>query len=314
MSLQKKVLLTGANGFLGRALREHLAREGYSLTLGGRSAPPGWNGDFASFDLEDPVSVKRTFAGAAGFDLVIHAAGTLLKNCLRINHEGTRLLLSEIGPRCGRWIQISSAGVYRNDLRSVVSESTECEQVTEYERSKWLADREVLQGHASCVIVRPTMVAGIGMKGSPLRLFAKAAGAGFVPDFDRDACLNMVHVNDVAGAVLHLCREPLPGVARKEFILSDDILLRDAIPIIERSLLRSRPSRRIPDFLLSAAAGAGSALGLQIFNRKRYALLNNTARFSSDRFRALLPTWPVCGSASAIEQVCSESRQQSSRA
>ncbi|MFZ4775541.1 MAG: NAD-dependent epimerase/dehydratase family protein, partial [Terrimicrobiaceae bacterium] len=251
-----------------------------------------------------PASMRRAFASSRGFDMVVHAAGALSQNCLRVNHEGTRNLLSEIGARTGLWIQISSAGVYRNDLIRVVTEETECEQISEYERSKWLADQEVRKVHSSHIIVRPTMVAGIGMKGSPLRLFARAVGAGFVPEFHKDASLNLVHANDVAAAVLHFCHQAPPEGGDREYILSDDLLLNEVIGTIGRALHRSEPCRRIPDFLLKAAAGAGSAMGVKAFNRKRYAILNNRALFSSDRIRLLLPGWPQCGSRSAIDQVC----------
>ncbi|MFZ4779116.1 MAG: NAD-dependent epimerase/dehydratase family protein, partial [Terrimicrobiaceae bacterium] len=77
MSLQKNVLLTGANGFLGRILLEHLVQGGYSVTPGGRSVPAGWRGEFLAFDLTDPASMRLAFASSRGFDMVVHAAGAL---------------------------------------------------------------------------------------------------------------------------------------------------------------------------------------------------------------------------------------------
>ncbi len=250
------------------------------------------------FDLGNPASMKRAFEGVQEFDIVIHAAGTLINDCLGVNHEGTRHLLSEIGHRAGRWIQLSSAGVYKNNFRSVVREDTVCEQISDYERSKWLADQEVIARHSDYVLLRPTMVAGPGMKGSPLRLFAQGLRYGMVPAVNENALLNLVHVHDVAAAVLHCCEHPPTG--SRELILSDDLPLREILSILATH--QKNPPLRVPDFFLKAAAYLGSALGSAIFNRRRYLLLNNEAEFLSDEMRSLMKGWPFVGARAAVEE------------
>jgi nucleoside-diphosphate-sugar epimerase len=299
-----RILLTGANGFLGRSILKQLLQAGCSITLGGRRAPEAWSGAFIAFDLRNPLLVKQAFAKPCEFDVVIHAAGTLRGNCLGVNHEGTRNLLAEIAPRSGKWIQISSAGVYRNDLKSLITEETECEQITEYERSKWLADQEVFSRHGSCVILRPTMVAGPGMQGCPLRLCLKAISYGLVPEFDKDAFLNLVHVSDVAGAALHFCRPSASPGENREFILSDDLPLREVVGRMEFVLQKSRPPLLVPNAFVRAAAMVGTAFSSDLFNMRRYAILNSKARFATGRFCSLLPSWPSQGSLSAIDRVC----------
>jgi UDP-glucose 4-epimerase len=294
----KRILLTGGNGFLGHAILHELLEGKALVTLGGRTPPRDWEGEFLRFDLADHSSVTRAFSGSQEFDVVIHAAGTLKAESLRINHEGTRSLLEAVGTRTDRWIQLSSAGVYKNNFWSVVREDAVCEQITDYERSKWLADQEVMARHSDYVLLRPTMVAGLGMKGSPLRLFAQGLRYGMLPAVNENSLLNLVHVRDVAAAVLHCCEYPPTG--SRELILSDDLPLREVLLIL--STHQKNPPLRVPDFFLKAAAYLGSALGSSVFDRRRYAILNNEAEFLSDKMRSLMKGWPFVGARAAVEE------------
>lgn len=297
---QRTVFLTGANGFVGGALLRRLLTEGFSVTVGGRRKPVSNDVGFVAFDLAAPSGLEAALARLPAFNFVIHAAGSLRGNCDAVNHLGTRALLEHIGSRAGRWIQLGSAGVYRNLFCGTIDETSPVEPVNEYEASKLLADQVVREIHSKAVILRPTMVAGPGMKGSPLRLLARGLRAGVVPSVEADAFLNLVNVEDVADAIQHVCAHPPDAGA--EYILSDDVPLHSCLGLLATELRRSGFSFRLPRSLARMAAGAGSLMGLEIFNARRLAILENRARFDAGRFRQIYPGWPQVGSPAAISE------------
>jgi nucleoside-diphosphate-sugar epimerase len=299
-SAKASVFLTGANGFVGRAVLRRLLAAGFVVTVGGRRRPESNDVGFVALDLSSPFGMKEALADLPDFDFVIHAAGSLRGDCDAVNHLGTRALLDHLGARAGRWIQLGSAGVYRNSFRGTIDETMPVESVNEYETSKLLADEAVREVHPNAVILRPTMVAGPGMKGSPLRLLARGLRAGVVPAVEAEAFLNLVNVEDVAAAILHVCERPPDAGA--EFILSDDVPLSSCLELLALEIRKSGSSFRLPRSLVRMAARAGSLLGLEIFNTRRLAILENRVRFDAGRFRQFCPGWPQTGSPSAISE------------
>lgn len=294
------VLLTGANGFVGGAIFRKLKACGCDVTVGGRRRPPGTDCPFVEFDLAAPSSVQRGLEGAPGFDFVIHAAGSLGADCDNINRGGTSLLLNNLGSRVGCWIQLGSAGVYRNNFAGVIDESTPCEPTTDYERSKLHADLEVVNKHPEAIIFRPTMVAGASMRGSPLRALLHGVSHGVVPVVADDNFLNLVHVEDVADAILEACRNPQAYLNYSAFILSDDMTMPSVLDTLAAAISAPATRVRVPDFLMRLTAEFGTFANLKSFNRGRYAQLKNRARFDSARFRRKCPGWPRMGSRQAV--------------
>jgi len=300
LAAQQSVFLTGANGFVGSVLLRRLLTEGFSVTVGGRRKPASNNVGFVAFDLAAPSRLKAALAGLPSFDFVIHAAGSLRENCEEVNHLGTRALLEHLGVRAGQWIQLGSAGVYRNSFCGTIDETSPVEPINEYEASKLLADQVVREVHAKAVIFRPTMVAGPGMKGSPLRLLSRGIRAGIVPSVEVDAFLNLVNVEDVADAILHICAHPPDGGA--EYVLSDDVPLPSCLELLAAEVRRPAFSFRIPRSLMRTAASVGSLMKMHVFDTRRLAILENRTRFDAGRFKKIHPDWPQIGSRAAISE------------
>ncbi|HEY3587145.1 MAG TPA: SDR family NAD(P)-dependent oxidoreductase, partial [Myxococcaceae bacterium] len=75
MSTARLILVTGATGFLGKALVPKLAAAGHRVRMLGRSTPGGEllaHGEFVQADLADRAAVKRALAGV---DVLYHLAG-----------------------------------------------------------------------------------------------------------------------------------------------------------------------------------------------------------------------------------------------
>jgi len=297
------VFLTGANGFVGNAILHRLLTDGYHVTVGGRRCPSGFRGPFARFDLQASESVARALEHAPHFDVVVNASGSLDTACDAINRGGTVQLLAQLAEKTGRWIQISSAGVYRNNFDGTIDELTSCDPCSPYELSKLEADAVVLASLQNAVILRPTMVVGQGMKGSPLKSLSRVLSWGIAPNVSPDHVLSLVHVEDVADAVSFFC-----GVQNEHgggaFILSDDLDMPTVISLLSAPPDSGAKRRHflVPKTLMDMAAAIGSFAGIPGLNRRRLRQLTNRARFSSSRLRGLFPEWPRVGSRAAVRQ------------
>ena len=304
------VFLTGSTGFVGNAILRRLVADGHRVSVGGRNRPDNFEGAFFQFDLEKPETLALGLANLSRIDVVVHTAGSLHAACDSVNREGTVQLLRCLADKTKKWIQLGSAGVYLNNFRGLIDETTPCHPATPYETSKLEADLAVLAACPDAVILRPTMVAGEGMKGSPLKVFSRVLAWGIASEMSPNHTLNMVHVDDVADAVVFFC-----GDARKNekgiFILSDDL---DMPTILE--LTGAPPNSHgkrirytVPPRLLYLAALAGSAVGISFFNLRRHAQLTNETRFSSARIRQIYPEWPRAGSHDAARNFAAGKRK-----
>lgn len=140
-----RVLLTGANGFIGSHLKPRLAESGLQVT--GLESP--------EFDLQDPISITDAVSRHP-CDTVIHlAAMSHVGDCKNnpglarsINVEGTRCLLESVAarnPNC-HFIFASSAQVYKGPQGQEITEGVIFDENREilpqnfYGQTKWDAE------------------------------------------------------------------------------------------------------------------------------------------------------------------------------
>jgi UDP-glucose 4-epimerase len=285
------VAVTGASGFVGRALVAALLARGAtvrglsrapwvpasprradrsapaSVRAAGTEAPTAW----VRGDLRDRDALARLVDGA---ELVLHAAGWVhrrpraseLAEVRAVNVGGTAALCDAAGDR--PLVFVSSTAVY-GDAPGPWDEDTPCRPTTAYGRTKLEAEALVLAGPRRAV-VRPSAIVGDGAPGN-LRLLDRVARLGVVPVLGA-ARKSFTHVSTVVATVLAVAERLADGVPVDRIVVATD-----DEPVTVAELVRARGARpiRVPAALARwipadrLAAVAGDAVAS---NRRMRAL------------------------------------------
>jgi nucleoside-diphosphate-sugar epimerase len=253
-----KVLVTGASGFLGRAVCAELrSREHDVAALVRRpgSEPAGTTA--MAGDLTDPDALGAVVERARP-DCVVHLAAEIAsqrdaRRIAEVNVEGTRRLLDACrAGGAGRFVFTST--VVTGDARGVeLTEDSELPVETAYGRSKQDGERLVRESGIAGVVIRPSHVYGPG--GWYEEEFVKrlrqpgrfaVIGAG-------DNWWDVVRVEDVASACVDAA-ERAPAGAVYHVVDDEPIRYYDFVALTAQAL-GVGPPRRIPAWLARLVAG-----------------------------------------------------------
>ena len=152
-----RILVTGANGMLGRDLVPALTAAGHEAAGATRAA----------FDVTDRDETLRAI-GEAAPDLVVHAAAyTRVDDAEReperafaVNHGGTRNVADACGARGAKLVYVSTDYVFDGTARAPYRETDPTNPLSVYGRSKWMGEREVERLGNDGLIVRTSWLYG----------------------------------------------------------------------------------------------------------------------------------------------------------
>jgi nucleoside-diphosphate-sugar epimerase len=291
------VLLTGATGFVGSHAVEAFVVSGWAVRALVRSSQKAAVlGDLpvelVSGSLEDEESLR---AAAQGVDVVVHLAALThartAEEYAAVNVAGTRRLV-EAARRGGarRFVYLSSlaASGPASHGRSVTAHDAP-QPLTEYGRSKLAGERVVMEaagdagrgGSMEVVILRAPAV--YGPRDTDLYHFFRLARRGVIPvPTGADRLLQMVHVADLARALVHAARAE--GVTGTYHIAESRCYTWQEVGrLVGAAVGRDVKVIRVPAALIAGlAAVSESAAG--VFGR--------SSIFNRDKARELLaPGW-----------------------
>jgi nucleoside-diphosphate-sugar epimerase len=246
-----KTCVTGAGGFIGKALVEQLTKQGHEVNILTRVEKVSSESQnyFVANLLDESVSLDAFLVGAS---VIYHCAGEIKNTSLmyELHVEGTRRLLAAVREKMNstkqrvHWVQLSSVGAYgppagSADEPRVVTEETICKPVGQYEITKTLADDLLLQfattnPHFTYTILRPSNVVASNMPNQSLRSLVNMIKKRlFFYIGSRTSVANYIHLNDVVTALL-LCGEDRRAQGQV-FNLSNDCILSEMVDMIAKS-------------------------------------------------------------------------------
>jgi nucleoside-diphosphate-sugar epimerase len=228
-----RILVTGGCGYKGTVLVPKLLALGHRVTV----LDIQWFGNFLQSHprlriVEGDVR-DASVVDLSGIDAIIHLASVANDPCSdldpKLTWEISALATMQLADRAVRhgvhqFIYASSGSVYGVKTEADVTEELELTPLTEYNKTKMVAERVLLSYAESMTvqIVRPATVCGYSprmrLDVSVNMLAMQALTRGVITVFGGDQTRPNIHIDDIANVYLHLLEKPqLTGVYNAGF-------------------------------------------------------------------------------------------------
>jgi nucleoside-diphosphate-sugar epimerase len=313
LAMTNKVLVTGANGFVGRETCRALADLNISVRRAVRSLPPEGSSPGELHGADSPaqeicrvgdIGESTDWSKALdGISVVVHLAAhvhVMKKSCAgaltefhRVNTAGTEQL-ARAAVRAGvrRFVYLSSVGVNGRSTNGRPFTETDVPHPHDaYTVSKWVAEQK-LQTIANdstlkIVIIRPPIVYGPGEPGNFMRLVRLVDSGLPLPFGAIQGRHSLIYVRNLVNAIITCAKHP--GAAGQTFLVSDgeDVSTLELIYRIANAL--GRRATLIP-FSLSCLRVLGRLTG----KSKQLNSLLVSLVIDSSRIRRELEWNPPC--------------------
>ena len=200
------IAITGGSGFIGSLLVDKHLNQGDQVRLLSRNILlERKNVQYFLGDLSNSSVDLTDFVDSV--DILYHCAGEVNNESLmqELHVNGTQRLIDAAQGKIGRWVQLSSVGVYGVCRDSKITEDSKEQPFGIYEESKTESDKIVKNSGIPCVILRPSNVFGVDMiNQSIFQLISMISKGLFFYLGKKGVLVNYVAVEDVVEA-LHLC-------------------------------------------------------------------------------------------------------------
>lgn len=233
------VMVTGATGFIGRALVSRLARDlRFSVRAAARNETAEWPKAIVPVQMGDLANTQDYGESLRGVSCLIHAAAhvhvrspgershaVLFRN---INAEGTQRLAeqaADMGVR--RLVFLSSIKVNgeRTDPGTPFRSSDDPRPRCAYGVSKWEAEQALARVSQKTglevVVIRPPLVYGPGVKANFLRLMRLIHRGWPLPLADVHNRRSMVAIDNLLDLLIRCVDHP--AAANRTFLVSDGV-------------------------------------------------------------------------------------------
>lgn len=200
------IAITGGSGFIGKLLVERHLGQGDQVRLLSRNTPlEDKNIRYFLGDLSSPNVELSSFID--GIDILYHCAGEINNESLmqELHVNGTQRLVDAAQGKIGRWVQLSSVGVYGTCREGTITEDSKEQPFGIYEQTKTESDKIVENSGIPYVIIRPSIIFGKDMPNQSLRSLLRTMNKGlfFFIGKENKSLVNYIHVTDVINALIH---------------------------------------------------------------------------------------------------------------
>ena len=264
----KKVLVTGATGFLGKYVVEELVEHGYQVRAFGRNRAIGQSLVNASvtFIQGDLTNQEDLTKACQEMDMVVHAGALSTvwgpwEDFYQTNVLGTKYILETCREaKIERLVYVSSPSIYaapRDQLDIKESDAPQENRLNNYIRSK-LASEKLFKDYpdVSSVILRPRGLFGIGDTSILPRVLNLSQKIGIPLIGDGRQLMDMTCVENVALAIRLALETPQAAGEVYNITNGEPRTFRDLIEETLRGLGYPIRYRKIPAPLVSAISSS----------------------------------------------------------
>jgi uncharacterized protein YbjT (DUF2867 family) len=252
-----RVLLTGATGLIGSAVRARLAREGHDVVAvvrpGGASASAPAAGRKVVLDIAKATRPEDWLHHLEGIDAVVNCAGVLQdspRDSIHGVHAAGVSALYEACERRGvrRVVHLSAIGVDRGAL-------------TPFSESKLAGDAVLMARDLDWVILRPSVVVGRPAYGGSA-LFRGLAALPILPVMPDTGPLQVVQLDDIVETVVVFLRPEVPARVVLEVAGPERLSMTEIVAAYRQWLGWGKPRTvRMPGWLAGAMYRLGDFAG-----------------------------------------------------
>lgn len=262
MSKKKKILVTGASGFVGRAIVKKLQGfddyETYEFFGKGKEEAQQKLVQRAYYaDISNPDLFQKA-ADFAKTDIFIHTAGLAhqfgpvkQEDFWRVNVQGTEnacTLASKIGVK--HFVLISSVSVYGDYGASDIDETFVCNPIGFYAKSKLESENRALESCAQngirLTILRLATVIGENDPGNTSRLITAIDRRRFFWVGDGHNKKSLIYKEDIADGILRLIETEQNFGNEIYNLTAEAITMKEIVEEISRNLGRQAPHLAVP--------------------------------------------------------------------
>lgn len=287
-----RVLVTGANGFVGSHIVELLVKSNYSVRcLVRETSDLRWIKDLPVElfygDINDNMSLKKA---VESIDVVCHCAGVLRARDVRryyfVNQIGTRnLVLAANGSGVKKIVYISSLAAHGPSTISNVRKLSDIPTpVSDYGRSKLEGENEIKRNSKiPWTIIVPSAV--YGPRDKDMFSFFKIVHSGFSIRTKKKRVINLTYVEDIA-VVVSKCLGSDVGDGKSYYVADPEVYTwEDICGILSDVMDKKTLSLTPPDFLFYLAA---------FISEKVSGFLGKDAVFNLDKVSEMLQHGWLC--------------------
>jgi nucleoside-diphosphate-sugar epimerase len=247
-----KVLVTGANGFVGKYLCQHLLAENYTVNAAVRDVCD-FSHSVEIYPIGNIDEHTNWEAALFGCDTVFHLAARVhvmrdnsnnpLTEFRRVNTVATvHLARSAVAKGIKRFVYVSSIKVNGEEASRPYSEMDKPNPHDAYGISKWEAEQALekiaKETGLEVVIVRPPLVFGVGVKGNFGQMMTIVKKGIPLPFSSIENLRSLIYVENLVSALI-LCAIN-PNASGQTYLLSDghDVSTPDLLRYIGNAIMR----------------------------------------------------------------------------
>jgi nucleoside-diphosphate-sugar epimerase len=319
----RRVLVTGAAGFVGSHFAPYLAGRGFevrAIDVHPPARPQGGGVDFRVQDIREPRGLADALEGVdtvfnlASVHLDVHATPEKFES---VNVNALRQLIElSAAARVRRVVQVSSVGVYGHVAHPPAAENAPLNPDNDYEKTKAAGERaawEVARRmEVDLVVVRPAWVYGLGCPRTAKLLRSLRKGRFFFIGRGNNL-RHPIYIDDTLSG-LELAATAGPEVAGRTFNLAGPrwMTVEEMVGEFARALGVQPPALHVPRWLgltagwaaeqVSAVAGAEPPI-----SRRTLAFFENDNAFDIGAARQALGFDPRTDLAAGLRAVIASS-------